>query len=208
METNQTNYQSTNLEAPTLKKTNSEIRLPNGHITTDHLQINEAFRDLYTKLYTSESHVDCGDICNILNGRNIPSLSPDLRKRLEEPISLAEIALAISSMQSGKCLGPDGFLAELLKKFSLMLPPLLHKVLSESCRQGSLPPSCTEACIMLTAKKATDPMECASYRSISLLNTDPKILAKILAHRLENALPTIIPKDQTGFVKGGSPTST
>ena len=78
-------------------------------------------------------------------------------------------------------------MAEFLNKFSLLLSPLLRSVLSQSCRQGSLHPSFTEACIMsnfiilnyffliklyIIAKKGKDPMECASYRPISLLNTD------------------------------------
>lgn len=84
----------------------------------------------------------------------------------------------------------------------MLLSPLLCSVLSESRSQGSLLPSFSEACITLIAKKGKDPTECGSYRPISLLNTDAKILAKVFAHRLENTLPTIISKDQTGFIKG------
>ncbi|KAF7647189.1 hypothetical protein LDENG_00176120, partial [Lucifuga dentata] len=103
---------------------------------------------------------------------------------LEKPISQEEIALAISSMQSGKSPGPDGFPVEFFKKFSSVLSPQLHLVLSESRKQSSLPPSFNEACVSLIAKKGKDPTDCASYRPISLLNTDVKILAKVLAHRL------------------------
>ena len=74
-------------------------------------------------------------------------------------------------MQSVKCPGPDGFPAEFFKKFSLLLSPMLCSVFSESCRQGSLPPSFTEACIInLIANKGKDLTEFASYRPITLLN--------------------------------------
>lgn len=37
------------------------------------------------------------------------------------------------------------------------------------------------------------------------LNVDTKILAKVLACRLENVLPLIISEDQTGFIKNRQP---
>lgn len=59
-------------------------------------------------------------------------------------------------------------------------------MLADSFEQGELPPSLNEACISLIAKKDKDPMECASYRPISLINVDAKILEKVLARRMEN----------------------
>lgn len=112
------------------------IRMPNGQITTDPLMINDTFRKLYNQLYTSESHQDTNTITNFLNGLNIPKISLDRSRRLEEPISQAEIAAAVSSMQSNKCPGHDGFPAEFLKKFLPSLLPLLHSVSIESSKQG------------------------------------------------------------------------
>lgn len=60
---------------------------------------------------------------------------------------------------------------------------------------------CHKATISLIAKKGKDPLLCSSYRPISLLNVDSKILAKVLALRLETVLPTIISPDQTGFIQ-------
>lgn len=40
-----------------------------------------------------------------------------------------------------------------------------------------------------------------SYRPISLLNSDAKIIAKVLAMRLEKVLPAIINGNQNGFVQ-------
>lgn len=52
------------------------------------------------------------------------------------------------------------------------------------------------------ANKGKDPTDYASNWLIPLLNTNAKILAKILAYRLESVLAKIILKDRTGFMKG------
>ena len=57
-----------------------------------------------------------------------------------------------------------------------------------------------EATISLISKKDKNPLHCSSYCPISLLNTDVKLLAKLLAQCLEEALPSIISADQTGFM--------
>lgn len=60
------------------------------------------------------------------------------------------------------------------------------------------PPTLSQASITLLLKKGKDPESCSSYRPLSLL----KILAKVLATRLEKILPTIISEEQNGFIKG------
>lgn len=105
-------------------------------------------------------------------------------------------------MQSGKSSGPDGYTVEFYKKFSSQLAPLLLEMFSHSFNQSHLPQTLTEASISLLLKPGKDPNDCGSYRPISLLNVDVKILAKLLASRLENVTTTIISTEQTGFLKG------
>ena len=56
--------------------------------------------------------------------------------------------------------------------------------------------------ITLLPKKDKDPLYVKNHRPISLLNTDYKIIAKVMANRLKSGLNEIIHEDQTGFMKG------
>lgn len=55
---------------------------------------------------------------------------------------------------------------------------------------------------MVIPKAGKDPQLCPSYRPISLLNLDAKILTKILAKRLNEVILTLIHEDQSGFMPG------
>lgn len=96
----------------------------------------------------------------------MPSLSQDLSHSLEAPITQKEIIAAITSMQSGKSPGPDGLPSYFLKKFSVELSRFLCSVFSDSFDSWFY-----QACISLLLKKDKDPLDCASYRPISQLNT-------------------------------------
>ena len=90
---------------------------------------------------------------------------------------------------------------ELYKKCSAKLAPILKAVFDDSLDSQCLPPTLRQASISLLLKKGKNPHDCSSYRPISLLNVDEKILAKVLALRLESVLPTIVSSDQSGFIK-------
>lgn len=61
-----------------------------------------------------------------------------------------------------------------------------------------------QAHIVLLPKQGKDKSHCASYRPISLLNYDLKILTKMLATRLQTIRPYLVNIDQTRFIPGKS----
>lgn len=178
----------------------SEIVDESGHILTNHAKINEAFQQYYSNLYTSQCTSDPLDTDSFLDTLDIPSIDQDQLTALENPISELEITQAISTLQSGKAPGPDGFPSEFFKAFSDKLIPLLCAVFSESHFKEALPQTMTQATISVLLKKHKDPRQCGSYRPISLLNVDYKILSKTLALRLERVMSSIVHPDQTGFI--------
>ncbi len=56
--------------------------------------------------------------------------------------------------------------------------------------------------ISLLLKKGKDPLDCSSYRPISLIPCDLKIYAKVFASHMEKVIHSLIKEDQTGFIKG------
>uniref|UniRef100_A0A672ZMY2 Reverse transcriptase domain-containing protein n=1 Tax=Sphaeramia orbicularis TaxID=375764 RepID=A0A672ZMY2_9TELE len=106
---------------------------------------------------------------------------------------------AIRSLQNGKA---PGFTSEFYKEFRDLLSKPYLDMLNDSLGTGVLPLSRREANISLILKKTKPPEDCGSYRPISLLNVDLKILSKILTTHLEGILPYVINTDQTGFIKG------
>ena len=172
----------------------------NSHNTTEPMEINNAFKEFYMSLYSSEQD-STPDFDNFFENLDIPSLDQSAVEKLERPITTAELNTAASSLQNGKSPGPDGFPSEFFKKFWHKLAPLLLDMFNESFELGRLPQTLNQASISLLLKKGKDPLACSSYRPISLLNVDFKLLSKLLALRLESFLPSIISLDQTGFIR-------
>uniref|UniRef100_A0A8C6PVC2 Reverse transcriptase domain-containing protein n=1 Tax=Nothobranchius furzeri TaxID=105023 RepID=A0A8C6PVC2_NOTFU len=120
---------------------------------------------------------------------------------LDLPITEAEIRKAIASMKNGKSPGYDGLPVEYYKTFADIAAPILHEVYQEMFDKGCVAPTFNEAVISLIFKTGKDPNDPSSYRPISLLNLDCKILTKILATRLQLVLPNIIHPNQVGLMK-------
>lgn len=128
----------------------------------------------------------------------MPSLSADTIDFLEEP-TLPELQLALRNAKLGKALGPEGFIIPYYKTLFLSLGHHQVKLFNDLSTGTKLHGSTLQAQILVIPKEGKDPGQCGSYRSISLLNTDLKLLTKIIAFRLQHHLPYLIHLDQVGL---------
>ena len=133
---------------------------------------------------------------------NFPKLDQEETENLNRPITSTEIETVIKNIPTNKSPGPDGFIGEFHQKFREELTSILLKLLQKMAKEEKLPNSFYEATITLIPKPDKDATKKENYRSISPMNTDAKILNKILANRIQQHIKKIIHHDQVGFIPG------
>lgn len=99
-------------------------------------------------------------------------------------------------------MGPDGLTNYYYKLFGHFLSPTLQSVYSQAMSSASFPSEMLKAYVVTIPKPGKEPTTPPNFRPMSLLNTDIKLYAKILAHRLLPILPSLINPDQTSFTSG------
>eukprot|EP00966_Prymnesium_polylepis_P292238 6748874-Prymnesium_polylepis.1 len=125
--------------------------------------------------------------------------SANAAAKLEGVITEKEVRQQIRKLARGKACGPDGIAAEFYRIHENLIAGFLTATLNEMHEEGELTPSMKQGNIILLHKKKY-PYDIRSYRPITLLNTDYKILTKILVSRFKRVINQLIDKTQTGFV--------
>ncbi|PNW69662.1 hypothetical protein CHLRE_27g757397v5 [Chlamydomonas reinhardtii] len=129
-------------------------------------------------------------------------------------LSDAELMAALAGSANGKAPGSDGVPYEVYKVFWALLGPRLCAAAAAAFAAAAdahdggemaaaLPASWREGIITLIYKgKSLDRAELASYRPITLLNCDFKMVSKAVSARLQPALDAVVDELQTAFITG------
>ena len=104
-------------------------------------------------------------------------------------------------MNLDKAPDPNGFTARFYQNSWDIIKSDLTKLIrkSQTCTKIG---GGTNSSFLSLIPKENGEINFERFFAISLYNTSYKILTKIIANRIKNILPAIIPKNQGGFVKG------
>ncbi len=132
------------------------------------------------------------------------SLAPGQAAALDNPaVTEREVRQALKATKPGKAPGHDGLPSQLYRRLKDSVAPLLARLFTAIATTGQLPARFHEGLITIIYKGGgLDRADPASYRPITLLCTDYRLWARVLALRLGPCLPDIIDTAQTAFVPG------
>ncbi|KAJ4436078.1 hypothetical protein ANN_18705 [Periplaneta americana] len=174
-----------------LKNTNGD------DLKTTKQCLNEA-RNYYTHLYqrtpTSE------EASNFLLQGVKHHINLDQHDAMARQITLQEIESALKQTTSNTAPGPDGLTYNFYKSYWQYVKDSLLEAFNEIYIEHKIPLGFTDGIIVLIPKRS--PKTITDFRPISLLNTDYKLLMKVMANRLKEVLPDIIKIGQTCGIPG------
>lgn len=180
------------------KKTIHRIRNKEGEIVTDPDLVLEELNSYYEKLFSDK--VDCIDP-DYLATLTIPQVHEKDKHWLDAEIQLEEIHLALKTMKPNKCPGTEGLPKEFYEKFWPMIATTVTKLFKQIVQRRSLNKSAKQSVTSLMGKQDRDPLNISNWRPLSLLNTDYKLFARVLASRLHHTASYLLSHNQKGFMK-------
>ena len=162
----------------------------------------EGVTDAFIKRRASEMPAQSSaSFTKIDDKRSRPAAGEPARTLLDAPITNADIKLALLDTKPNKSPGTDGIPYEFYIKFWDNIGPHFLAMFNFVLESGSVLPSQGKAAVRLIPKVPA-PKTLSNYRPISLLNSDYKIMASVLAKRLRPTLPHTLGEHQKGGVPG------
>ena len=166
----------------------------NGVETTDRKTALEEVYLAYSNLFKRDGKL----IDNTWECEN--KINAETRTGLERGFETEEIREAIKNLRGNKAPGIDGLTIEFYKKFKNEVAEYLLNFF-EDIRRGEVKEGFNTGLITLLYKGKGDKREISSWRPITCLNVDYKILSKVLSNRMRDIMPQLVGLGQTCSLK-------
>ncbi|HEY9833652.1 MAG TPA: reverse transcriptase domain-containing protein, partial [Stenomitos sp.] len=171
----------------------------NGEMISSRELINREIVDHFTSIFKSRP------LPNAVAGQPflemVKDRFPSTPSFLTSAITSPDVKNVLLKAKKNKSPGTDGIPYEFYVVFWDMIAPHFTAMFNHALERDSLSPSQGRAAIRLIPK-STGTCGIAGYRPISLLNTDYKLMASVLADRLKKSLVDAIQPHQKGGVPG------
>lgn len=129
------------------------------------------------------------------------SLSGKQAEELTAPFSRVEIDEVINSCDSQKAPGPDGYNCKFIKEAWEIIKEDVYKMVEKFWATNLLPKGSNVAFVALIPKN-DKPEGFNDFRPISMVGCSYKIVAKLLARRIQKVMNSLIGPHQSSFVAG------
>ena len=169
----------------------------------DPISIIDEIKTFYSDLYAKDDSVDdsINSLASFVSNSDYPILNEVDKSSCEDEISLHEMGLALNSLNNDSSPGCDGISIPFYKVFWNKIKNILLVSFNEALNSGELSTTQKRGIITLL-HKGGNKNDLNNWRPISVLNSDYKILSKVIALRMQAVLPKIISQSQYGFLKG------
>lgn len=154
------------------------LRDVDGVLMKDGKSMSNVLHKFYDELYSC-AQSDEGARAKFWERISLPQMSSAQADSLMSPITAEELRKAIKQLKSEKAPGPDGLSNEFYKILAPQVIDTLVSVFNCLLEGRDLPLYFNSALLKVLHKPGRDPELPASYRPISLLNSDYKIFTKI-----------------------------
>jgi hypothetical protein len=190
-----------------LENHNQEIKHIKTLINEDGIEITnkneilDYIREYYVKLYSERPEVteDLNEFAAFTADQKLTNMDSLL---LDSHFTEPEIKDAVKDLPTRKTPGIDGFNKEFYEFFWDHIKDNFMRMVADVFINENLSIDQKRGIINLIPKQDKDLKYLGNWRPISILNTDYKIIAKVLANRIKSILPYLISEDQNGFVMG------
>ena len=176
------------------------LKTDDNRTISTHKEILNEQKRFYQNLYTQHNKSQLDDNCEFL--RDLAKLNETDKDYCENMITIDECSKALKELSNGKSPGSDGFTTEFYKFFWINIKDIVYNSFIYAYENGVLSIEQRRAVLTLLPKIGKDHRYLKNWRPLSLLNTDYKILAKVLASRMQRVIKSLVKDDQVAYIKG------